>query len=539
MNRALKNTIQLGLIQAALFALSVVSYRLTAATHSLLLYIPLVMGIVFVHWFGWRVLPGLFINGITTLLIWGVTDLTPRLWIVSTHEAVVALSSRLLFCKLFPVPQGTQPLGNTHNFLRFVLLAVLIPITINSLYVYHYSFVDGNIDKTALYWLSDFITVLPLSIALLYFIQYQTDTHKFRLGAVPFSRRLWFELALVSLLFVVLSLLFPFDRYWFIYGIGATLFALRWGFAAAVLLNTVIFVLIYLLPLFEFASPLLLSAGSTQFISVHIGMSTMMFVSVLVGRVVSDLHETEKNLVAEKQRVETVNRELQLANEELDRFAYSVSHDLSAPLKSIKGLVAISRLQQHEMPFYLEKIDQSANRLEEFINEVLDYSRTQRRELVREDVCVKSLLSEITSRFEFLDNYAKIQFSQNIQTPRVRTDRLLLKVALGNLMANAIKYQKTYKDHTPRVTFSCTEKNGEIIFEVEDNGEGIRTEHQKKVFDMFYRGSATGSGSGLGLYIARAAVKKLGGTIAFKSEWGAGSVFRISLPKGLNCDFCD
>ena len=71
----------------------------------------------------------------------------------------------------------------------------------------------------------------------------------------------------------------------------------------------------------------------------------MMFVSLLVGRVVSDLSTAEKNLISEKSRVESINNELQQANQELDRFVYSASHDLSAPLKSIRGLVTLSRME--------------------------------------------------------------------------------------------------------------------------------------------------------------------------------------------------
>lgn len=462
-------------------------------------------------------------------MIWGISNFTLRLWLLSTHEAVVALVSWLLFCKLFP-PKEKARFGNTNSFLRFTLLAVLIPITINSIYVYHYAFVQGDPDKVALYWLSDFITILPLSIALLYFFSFDKTSQSFKRKRLNFSNRLWVELGLVTLVFIILSLLFPFDKYWFIYGIGATLFALRWGFAAAVVLNTIIFMLSYLLPLFEFASSLLISLGSTQFISVHLGMSTMMFVSLLVGRVVTDLHTTEMNLKNEKLRVEIINQELEQANQELDHFVYSVSHDLSAPLKSIKGLVTISRLQPDQANVYLDKIELSANKLEEFINEVLDYSRATRKNIELEQIHIKELIEEINSKLEFMENFSKIEFTYNLKIPMFTSDRVLVKVALGNIISNAIKYQKKFKEHHAKVIFNTFQNSDEVIIEVVDNGEGIQDQYKEKLFSMFYRGTASASGSGLGLYIARESIKKIGGQVSFESVWGQGSTFRIHLP---------
>src|SRR5688572_1794740 len=86
---SLKNILYLLLLQVILIALSFLSYKLRSVTDSLLLYLPLVMGIVFIHWFGWRILPILFINGITTLKIYGVTKFTPLMWFLSVHEAAV------------------------------------------------------------------------------------------------------------------------------------------------------------------------------------------------------------------------------------------------------------------------------------------------------------------------------------------------------------------------------------------------------------------------------------------------------------------
>jgi two-component system, sensor histidine kinase len=531
----LKNILQISyraiLLQILLFTLSYLSFQLSSVTNSLLLYLPLVLGIVFIHWFGWKIFPIILINGVTTLMIWGVTKFTVLMLVLSTHEAVVALVSWVLCTKLFTNRQ-TLLLGNTNAFLRFVLFGILIPVSVNSVYVYHYGFVKGDLDEVLLYWLSDFITILPVSMVLLYFFTYSKskkiiEWRKYRIGI---TKKAMAELGLISLFFVLLSLLFPFDKYWFIYGIGATLFALRWGFEASIVLNVIIFLLSYLLPLFDFASSLLITQGSTQFANVHLGMSTMIFLSLLVGRVVSDLSAAEESLKGEKSRVEAVNNELQQANEELDRFVYSVSHDLSAPLKSIKGLVTISKMEPHISNQYLDKIDKSVDRLENFIGEVLDYSRTNRKQLVYETIRLEEFLEEINKKFEYLENFSKIQFTHYLHTPEITSDRFLLRVALSNLMSNAIKYQKKLSDQEPFVKFSTHRKDDFIVIDIADNGEGIKEEYKKKLFTMFYRGTATSSGSGLGLYIAKEAIQKMGGTITLDSTWGEGAVFRITLP---------
>lgn len=451
------------------------------------------------------------------------------MWFISTHEAAVGFTSWLLYSKLFPPKKG-QGLTDTNSFLRFILLGIVIPVCVNSIFVYHYGTVKGNFDKVLLFWLSDFITILPLSIALLYFLYYDKENKTFRINADQLDRKAAVELMAISILFIILSVLFPFDKYWFIYGIGATFFALRWGFSAAVILNVIIFMLSYLLPLFDFASALSITQGSTQFANVHLGMSTMMFVSLLVGRVVTDLSTAEKNLILEKSQVESINNELQQANQELDSFVYSTSHDLSAPLKSIRGLVTLSRMEPQNNQLYLDKINTSVSRLEDFIGEVLDYSRTNRKTLTLETIDLHELMDEINSKLEFHEPYSKIKFSCQLKIVSVISDRFLLRVALSNVISNAIKYQKKFESHQPFVEIRSFEDDQSLIIEVADNGEGIRTEYQDKLFNMFYRGTMSSSGSGLGLYIAKEALQKLGGNIKVESTWGEGSVFRIQLP---------
>jgi signal transduction histidine kinase len=183
---------------------------------------------------------------------------------------------------------------------------------------------------------------------------------------------------------------------------------------------------------------------------------------------------------------------------------------------------------------YLDKINLSANRLENFIGEVLDYSRTNRKNPVLEHINLQELIEEINSKFEFLEPFSKIKFFYHLKATTLTSDRFLLRVALSNIISNAIKYQKKMDTHNAVVEFKSYEDGGNIFIEVIDNGEGIKAEYQDKLFNMFYRGTMSSSGSGLGLYIAKEALQKLGGKIKVESTWGEGSAFRIQLPVSPN-----
>ena len=110
----------------------------------------------------------------------------------------------------------------------------------------------------------------------------------------------------------------------------------------------------------------------------------------------------------------------------------------------------------------------------------------------------------------------------------VQSDAYRLKVVFSNLISNAIKYHDLAKDK-PYILISCDKNHGYHI-NVEDNGIGIPEEHQSKIFDMFYRAHDRSEGSGLGLYIVKETLTKIGGQISVASEHGKGSTFSITLP---------
>jgi signal transduction histidine kinase len=267
-------------------------------------------------------------------------------------------------------------------------------------------------------------------------------------------------------------------------------------------------------------------------LNVHLGMAAMFIVSALIGRAVSDFRKKELELTEQKTKLESTNEQLNKTNSELDRFVYSVSHDISAPLKSIKGLVSLSRLENDvsSTQMYLDKIEASVNKLEGFVVEVLDHSRTSRKEVQMEPVQLGPFVFEILDNLKYLDNFNRISFSYDLHSKVIRSDKFLLKVALGNLLSNAVKYQKRYQGHNPEIKIHSSTLNGHSYIEISDNGEGIADDYKDKIFEMFYRGTSSSSGSGLGLYIAREAVERMKGSITVETAFGKGSKFTLVFP---------
>lgn len=511
---------------------SIASSFLRDFNNSLLLYLPTAFSIVLVHWLGLKILPLTFINGLFTLFLWHVPGGWLKYVLLASHEPAIAFTSWLLSRHIIKKGEG---FSMTSAFIQFTLLGVALPDAVNCFYTYNYSFVHGDLLQVTLLWLADFITIFCIGIPLLHFLKPTAPGRLTKLAIInpDFGTTFWQtgrELLIVLAFFLGLNFFIDFREYWFVYGICVTVIAVRKGFEFTVLINFVLFGMSYLTPLILLASPV--KTGVAQMLSVHLGMAAMFIASALIGRVVSDLRKKETELTDQKKKLEETNAQLNKTNSELDRFVYSVSHDISAPLKSIKGLVTLSRLEKDPSAthIYLDKIETSVQKLEGFVGEVLDHSRTSRKDIHIESIPLESMIAEILDNLQYLENFTHINFSYHFQMKEIRSDKFLLKVALSNLLSNAVKYQKRYHDHKPEIKILSTRVDGYSHIEITDNGEGIADDYKDRIFDMFYRGTSSSPGSGLGLYIAREAMERLRGSIKVQSTYGKGSVFTLVLP---------
>jgi PAS domain S-box-containing protein len=226
------------------------------------------------------------------------------------------------------------------------------------------------------------------------------------------------------------------------------------------------------------------------------------------------------------------NELLTKTNLELDRFVYSASHDLRSPLSSILGLINIAQkvTDPSEIETCLQLMQDQVNTLENFINEIQDYSRNSRKEIRLETIALDHFVTEIIESLKFSEKANRLWFECVIPNEiQLTTDTNRLRVILSNIIGNSIKYADLRKE-SPGITIESKMQNGVCILTVTDNGVGIADEHHSKIFDMFYRASESSKGSGLGLYIVKETLIKLGGEISFHSELGKGSTFEVKLP---------
>ncbi len=257
----------------------------------------------------------------------------------------------------------------------------------------------------------------------------------------------------------------------------------------------------------------------TNFIVALIVAVALLFFSLDIN------YKTEKEL--------SLNNQLLIkANRELDRFVYSASHDLRAPLSSLLGLIEISQRTEdyEEIKHCLSLMKARVADLDSFIKDIIDYSRNTRQEIRLENFNLLSLAKEITEGLKFGNGMEDIFIKYNIDPEMMVTaDRSRLKVILNNLIGNALKYSNPYSNDR-LVSIVGEVENKRLKIQVQDNGIGISAEHQPKIFEMFYRASEKSQGSGLGLYIVKETLEKLNGKISVDSQPGKGSEFKIEVP---------
>jgi PAS domain S-box-containing protein len=253
---------------------------------------------------------------------------------------------------------------------------------------------------------------------------------------------------------------------------------------------------------------------------------------VVIGAII-DIHD--RKLAEEKILLQ--NELLAKANKELDHFVYSVSHDLRAPLSSILGLTHIYTLakDQTERDGIVSMVNDRAQVLDRFIREVLDYSRNTRLELHMQPVVVAEVVQDLLKGLDHMDGIESVTIETDIpKDASIVTDRERLKVILSNLLANAVHYRDPSKKSFIRILGRVSD--GILRMDIEDNGIGIRAEHQDRIFEMFYKAHDHSEGTGLGLYIVMETVQRLKGTIDVRSEYTVGTTFMLKVPDNGSYD---
>ncbi|UXX78427.1 ATP-binding protein [Reichenbachiella carrageenanivorans] len=225
------------------------------------------------------------------------------------------------------------------------------------------------------------------------------------------------------------------------------------------------------------------------------------------------------------------NVELKKVNAELDRFVYSASHEIRSPLSSILGLINLARMgDPHKRLEYFDHIEKSVNRLDDFIHDIVDYSRNARLGIEVSLVDFNEIISDIIADISHTANFEKIRYEMLLNHKEdFYTDVRRLKVVLSNVIINAFKHHQPDRISAPFVLIEIADTKKGVKITVSDNGPGIEKKHHSKMFNMFYRATTSSEGSGLGLYIVSEILEKLQGEIEVTSEQGVGTTFDITL----------
>jgi signal transduction histidine kinase len=263
---------------------------------------------------------------------------------------------------------------------------------------------------------------------------------------------------------------------------------------------------------------LLFSALHVGAWSVFHGVTDLFLISIMGMGMVMWLLEDER-------------QKLDKANKELDRFMYSASHDLRAPIASILGLTYLGKLefQEEKARTFMQMVEDRIRKLDAVITDILNLSKTKKFEVKIEPVSLRELLDDVVNDIKFNKNASAITLDY-IEDPAhvFRSDYGQMKIVMCNLMGNAVKYHNPDQPN-PFIKVSFRRHPDYVEISVEDNGPGIPESNLPHIFEMFYRASVNTEGTGLGLYIVNEALNKIKGSIEVESVVGKGSVFTIFL----------
>lgn len=243
--------------------------------------------------------------------------------------------------------------------------------------------------------------------------------------------------------------------------------------------------------------------------------------------------ERQRSAAALEALVDERTASLRQMMAQMEEFSYSVSHDLRAPVRAMRGYAEVI-LQDHgwrldeEARDLLARIGRSGARMDRLIQDLLTYSRVTRREVTLEPVSLDKLVREVVQQYPNMrPEYADIEVEGPL--PAVMAHEPSLTQVVSNLLNNAVKFVRP--NGRPRVRVSVDRRDSRARLWITDNGIGIKPEHQSRLFGMFERVHPESyEGTGIGLAIVRKAIERMNGAVGVESDGVSGSRFWIDLP---------
>lgn len=289
------------------------------------------------------------------------------------------------------------------------------------------------------------------------------------------------------------------------------------------------------------------------------------FTIVTIRRNLQTLAETGDRLQLLNEDLEAAvaerTHELRQANEEIQRFAYIVSHDLRSPLVNVMGFTSeldaatkplgdmVRRVSEaapdlvdedarlavdEDLPEAIGFIRSSTQKMDRLINAILRLSREGRRVLTPEHLDMNAIVETIVASIQhrLLEAGAEIEVQA---LPPIVCDRVAIEQIFSNLIENSVKYLRPGRPG--KIVVSGQRRHGRLVYEVADNGRGIDPKDHQRIFDLFRRsGSQDQPGEGIGLAHVRALTYRLGGVVECESTYGEGAAFRVSLPMNMRLE---
>ena len=295
---------------------------------------------------------------------------------------------------------------------------------------------------------------------------------------------------------------------------------------------------------------------TTSYFLLILVIITFLYISIPylhISRMKKKLEKSESELIQEKKELIKSKESLRIAKEKAEEirdmalkverkesFFANMSHEIRTPLNAIVGfsnlLASDEEIDPEERILFINTINQNCELLLKLVNDILDLSRMEsgKMSFSFENYNLSQLLSEIYSAHQ-LSVPRNLEFIKSIPEKAIfaRVDKTRLRQVISNFINNAVKF--TQEGHI-KIGYQLEEINQKIVLFVEDTGQGIPEEHQKKIFERFYKMDDTDKGTGLGLSISTVIAEKLGGHLELRSKVGEGSCFSIVLPydKELN-----
>jgi PAS domain S-box-containing protein len=237
-----------------------------------------------------------------------------------------------------------------------------------------------------------------------------------------------------------------------------------------------------------------------------------------------------------EERVRERTAQLEAVNRELEDFSYSVSHDLKAPLRGIEGYSRLLEEEYHdrldeEGKLFIRNVRVSAEQMHQLIEDLLAYSRMERRSLQCINLDLPALVQAVVAERAAEIEQAGVQLHLEVPNLAVRADRDGLAVVLRNLLENACKFSRTALP--PTIDIGAREAGDKAILWMRDNGIGFDMKYHDRIFEIFQRlqRSEDYPGTGIGLALVRKAMGRMGGRVWAKSTPGEGATFYLEIPR--------